>query len=94
MPRTGYVALCVRPGCEWIALDADGDPSLHSQLGALRAVDEHCRETHGEAARTSRKPWRVLATLGEACGATDCFNGPGAYSQLCAEHRAGTLAVA
>jgi hypothetical protein len=54
MPDDGFLAVCIRPECEWVALDSRGDPITDSQLGALRRIDAHLHADHGERARTAR----------------------------------------
>jgi hypothetical protein len=55
MPDFGFVAVCIRPDCEWFAVDATGEPIVSTQLGALMLADAHCHEAHGEPRRSSAR---------------------------------------
>jgi hypothetical protein len=57
MPDFGYVATCIRTDCEWFAAEFDDagemvDVRLFSQLDALREIDRHLFDVHGEKPRT------------------------------------------
>lgn len=52
MPEYGYVAFCIRPDCEWVAMleneaGESTDCAVFTQLGALAAIDAHLRDEHG-----------------------------------------------